>query len=66
MPATYTYQRDSQTGLWQILSRSGFILYESEHGDYVRQVCSELNAMSARSELTRENRRERTPMTCGV
>lgn len=66
MPATYTYQRDSQTGLWQILSRSGFILYESEHGDYVRQVCSELNAMSARSELKREHNRDRAAMACGV
>jgi hypothetical protein len=66
MPATYSYQRDSQTGLWQIMSRSGFILYESEYGDYVRQVCSELNAMSARSEKINGRNRERTPMTCGV
>lgn len=66
MPATYTYHRDSQTGLWQILSRSGFILYESEYGDYVRQVCSELNAMSARSDLMRERNRDRAPMACSV
>ena len=66
MPATYSYQRDSQTGLWQILSRSGFILYESEYGDYVRQVCSELNYMSARSEKLNERGRDRVPMTCSV
>lgn len=66
MAVTYSYQRDSQTGLWQILSRSGFILYESEYGDYVRQVCSELNAMSVRSEWARDYNRDRTPMTCGA
>lgn|GEM_PF-3650196 len=40
----YRSQFDSQSGLWQIISRSGHVVYESSDGDYVRTVCSELCA----------------------
>lgn len=42
MPYSYTCHRNEATGLWQILSRSGHVLYESRDGAYVRQVCAEL------------------------
>jgi hypothetical protein len=45
MHAIYTSQFDLETGLWQILSRSGHVVYESADGDYVRAVCRELCAL---------------------
>ena len=48
MPAIYTCQFDQFSGLWQILSRSGHVLYESADGSYVRSVCRELCVFAAR------------------
>lgn len=48
MNAIYTCQFDRVSGLWQILSRSGHVLYESADGAYVRSVCGELCAFAAR------------------
>jgi hypothetical protein len=45
MQAIYTSQFDLESGLWQILSRSGHVVYESSDGDYVRAVCRELCAL---------------------
>jgi hypothetical protein len=42
MRPIYTSHFDNGTGLWQILSRSGHVVYESADGDYVRAVCHEL------------------------
>jgi len=42
MQATYRSQYDGNTGLWQIISRSGQVLYASDDGDYVQSVCREL------------------------
>lgn len=44
----YTCRFDPLSGLWQILSRSGHVLYESTDGIYVRQVCRELCVFAAR------------------
>jgi hypothetical protein len=40
--ATYRPRYDDNTGLWQIISRSGHVLYASDNGDYVQSVCREL------------------------
>ena len=42
MRATYTSQFNTTSGLWQILSRSGHVVYESTDGAYVRSICREL------------------------
>ena len=39
----------SEYGFWQILSRSGHVVYESAEGDYVRAVCRELCALGVRN-----------------
>jgi len=48
MHAIYSSQFDLRTGLWQILSRSGHVVYESTDADYVRAVCRELCALGVR------------------
>jgi hypothetical protein len=42
MRTSYTSQFDPHTGFWQILSRSGHVVYESDDGEYVQAVCQEL------------------------
>ena len=42
MQATYRSQFDGTTGLWQIISRSGHVLYASNDAAYVQSVCREL------------------------
>lgn len=42
MEYRYTAQYDALSGLWQILSRSGHVVYQSGDGDYVRSLCREL------------------------
>jgi hypothetical protein len=49
MHAVYTSQFDHVTGQWQILSRSGHVVYESADGEYVRAVCRELCALGVRN-----------------
>ena len=50
MRPIYTAQFDLETGLWQIVSRSGHVVYESEDGAYVRTVCRELCELARRKE----------------
>jgi hypothetical protein len=44
MQPTYRWQYDDSNGLWQIISRSGHVLYASDDGAYVQSVCRELCA----------------------
>lgn len=62
----YASQIDPQTGLWQIVSRSGHVLYESEHGAYVRQVCSELNSLCSSREKAFSGSYRSEPLGCGA
>ena len=45
MQTAYRWHFDAESGLWQILSRSGHVMYASDDGDYVRSVCHELCSM---------------------
>jgi hypothetical protein len=63
MQLTYRTQYDVQKGLWQIVSRSGHIVYESSDGDYVRAVCHELSGWSPAPRLPRPSFLEQSPAT---
>jgi len=43
----YDYHRDELSGMWQIISPSGHLLYESRWHVHVARVCQRLNARFA-------------------
>ena len=60
MRPIYISQLDLEPGLWQILSRSGHVVYESADGDYVRAVCRGWRPQVAAA--TNSTRRRRRPV----
>jgi hypothetical protein len=59
MQPIYSTQFDHSTGLWQILSRSGHVVYGSTDGDYVRAVCRELCELGVRNVVVEETSADR-------
>jgi hypothetical protein len=64
MQATYRSRFDGETGLWQIISRSGHVLYASEDGNYVQSVCRELCATFFSGRPRRETNQYRVDPGC--
>jgi hypothetical protein len=57
----YDYHRDELSGMWQIISPSGHLLYESRWHVHVARVCQRLNARFAAPPSAIDGRRFNPP-----